>query len=134
MLSEGFYVAAMQSCPCHSVSVDRQPNLVCAVMRRPIMQLFQARGISFIWGRARKAMFSGTVGGNTIWSCPKSNVFRHEGSVSYVVVPGKQRFQARGISFICGRVRKAMFSGTVWGNTIGSCPERFVFWSSGHLG
>ena len=78
MLSEGFYVAAMQSCPCHSVSVDRQPNLVCAVMRRPIMQLFQARGISFIWGRARKATFSGTGGGNTMGSCPESGYFGHE--------------------------------------------------------
>ena len=60
MLSEGFYVAAMQSCPCHSVSVDRQPNLVCAVMRRPIMQLFQARVGEIPWGRARKVDILGT--------------------------------------------------------------------------
>ena len=99
MLSEGFYVAAMQSCPCHSVSVDRQPNLVCAVMRRPIMQLFQARVGKY-----------------------------------HRVVPEKVRFQARVVSFIWGRSRKATFSGTVGGNTMGSCPERFVFWSSGHLG
>ena len=70
---------------------------------------FQARVVSFIWGRAQKAMFSGTVGGNTwgrsrkgsfsgtggqfhMGSFPESNVFRHGWGKYHGVVPRKVRF------------------------------------------
>ena len=64
----------------------------------PGKQRFQARVGEIPWGCARKGSFSGTRGQFHMGLCPERFVFKHEGSVSYRVVPGKVRFQTRGIS------------------------------------
>ena len=51
-------------------------------------------------------------------SFPERFVFRHGWSVSYGVVPGKQRFQARLGEIPWGRAQKGSFSGhlDIWGD------------------
>ena len=110
----------------------------------PGKQRFQSWVVSFMWGRTRKGLVSGTGGGNTIGSCPESNVFSHGWSVSCGVVPEKGSFQARveeipwdrarkatfscaGSQFHVGRARKATFSGTGRQFHVGSYPESNVF-------
>ena len=95
----------------------------------PGKQRFQARVVSFMWGRTRKGLVLGMGGQFHVGSYPKRARFRHGWRkyhgiepgkqrfharvVSFMwVEPGKQRFQARVGSFMWGRTRKATFLGT----------------------
>ena len=104
-----------------------QARVVSFMWGRAQKQRFQARVISFMWGRTRKGLVLGTGGGNTMGSSSESNVFRHGWRKYHGIVPGKQRFQAWVVSFMCGRTRNATFSGTGGENTIRPCPNSGYF-------